>query len=65
LYDLYESETIADRTPPFVPAYKIEIAQLNSDGVRLRRSIDDIKVRAYELGQRELHDLALAALRVS
>jgi hypothetical protein len=29
---------------------------------RLRRALDNIKVRAYELGQRELHDQALAAL---
>ena len=29
---------------------------------RLCREIDNIKVRAYELGQKELHDMALAAL---
>lgn len=29
----------------------------------MRRSLDNIKVRAYELGQRELHDMALAALK--
>ena len=29
---------------------------------RLRRALDDIKVRSYELGQREIHDMALAAL---
>jgi hypothetical protein len=30
---------------------------------RLRRDLDNIKVRSYELNQRELHDMALAALR--
>lgn len=29
---------------------------------KLRRSLDNIKIRSYELGQRELHDMALAAL---
>lgn len=29
----------------------------------LRRSIDNIKVRAYELGQIELHDMALESLK--
>jgi hypothetical protein len=28
----------------------------------LRRHLDNIKVRSYELGQRELHDMALSAL---
>lgn len=31
---------------------------------RLRRSLDSIKVRAYELGQKELHDMALKTLEV-
>ena len=30
---------------------------------KLRRAIDNIKVRAYEQGQKELHDMALAALQ--
>ena len=30
---------------------------------RLRRSVDNIKIRSYELGQRELHDMSLAALK--
>ena len=35
----------------------------NADKIdELRRAIDNIKVRAYELGQKELHDMALAAL---
>ena len=29
---------------------------------QLRRALDNIKIRAYELGQPELHDMALAAL---
>jgi len=31
----------------------------------LRRHLDNIKVRSYELGQRELHDMALSALKES
>jgi hypothetical protein len=35
----------------------------NADKIdELRRSIDNIKIRAYELGEEELHDMALAAL---
>ena len=30
---------------------------------QLRRALDNIKIRAYELGQPELHDMALAALK--
>ena len=32
------------------------------ENAKLRRGVDNIKVRSYELGQRELHDMALAAL---
>ena len=35
---------------------------LASENAKLRRSLDNIKIRSYELGQRELHDMALAAL---
>ena len=35
---------------------------LEAEVEALRRSIDNVKVRAYELGQKELHDMALAAL---
>jgi hypothetical protein len=38
------------------------IAKLEAEKVKLRRQLDNIKVRSYELGQRELHDMALAAL---
>lgn len=31
---------------------------------RLRRELDNIKVRAYELGVREIHDMAVEALRL-
>jgi len=34
------------------------------ENAKLRRGVDNIKVRSYELGQRELHDMALAALEV-
>ena len=37
--------------------------ELEADNKRLRRGVDNIKIRAYELGQRELHDTALAALQ--
>ena len=30
---------------------------------QLRRALDNIKIRSYELGQPELHDMALAALQ--
>ena len=36
--------------------YRVQLAQL-------RRGLDNIKVRSYELGQRELHDMALAELK--
>ena len=29
---------------------------------RLRRALDNVKIRGYELGQKEIHDMALAAL---
>ena len=29
----------------------------------LRRGVDNLKIRSYELGQRELHDMALALLQ--
>ena len=38
------------------------IAELEAELKRLRRGIDYLKVRSYELGQRELHDAALALL---
>jgi hypothetical protein len=31
---------------------------------RLRRALDNIKIRAYELNQREIHDMALEALSI-
>ena len=39
------------------------IEELEAENERLRRSVDNIKIRSYELGQRELHDMALAALK--
>ena len=39
-----------------------DVACLFNQIAELRRSLDNIKVRAYELGQPELHDMALAAL---
>lgn len=37
--------------------------ELSHEVARLRRALDNIKIRAYELGQRELHDMALAPLQ--
>jgi len=52
-------------------AYQIEIKRLTTalevcdvPVKRLRRALDNIKVRAYELGEIELHDMALAALKL-
>lgn len=39
-----------------------DIRCLKEENAAMRRSLDNIKVRSYELGQRELHDMALAAL---
>jgi len=38
-------------------------AKLITELKALRRGVDNLKVRAYELGQRELHDMALELLR--
>ena len=38
------------------------IAELEATIAELRRDLDNIKIRSYELGQKELHDMALAAL---
>lgn len=43
----------------------IAIETLNMEVIVLRRAMDNLKVRSYELGQRELHDMALAALQES
>ena len=37
--------------------------ELLKQNTELRRALDNIKVRSYELGQRELHDMACAALQ--
>ena len=42
---------------------KAENAKLKTEVRRLRRVLDDINIRAYEFGVRELHDQALAALK--
>ena len=39
------------------------ITELEAENKRLRRSVDNIKIRSYELGQRELHDMAWSALK--
>ena len=43
------------------------LEEAEAENERLRRSVDSIvdsiKIRSYELGQRELHDMALAALK--
>lgn len=40
----------------------VEYLALRRDYEALRRGTDRVKVRAYELGQMELHDLAWSAL---
>lgn len=50
--------------PRFAPRnYKGELWKSEQVIRRLRCALDNIKVRAYELGQIELHDQALAALQ--
>ena len=44
------------------PDYAGENRRLKAELQALRRGVDNIKIRSYELGQRELHDMALAAL---
>ena len=39
------------------------IERLEAKVAKLRRSLDNIKVRGYELGQKEIHDMALEALQ--
>lgn len=38
--------------------------KLEAENKALRRTIDNIRIRSYELGRRELHDRALKALEV-
>ena len=45
------------------PCPYCRIQQLEVENAKLRRAIDDIKIRSYELGQRELHDMALDVLK--
>jgi len=40
-----------------------KVTELEAENKRLRRSVDNIKIRSYELGQRELHDMAWSALK--
>jgi hypothetical protein len=42
---------------------ELRIQELEAERVRLRRALDNIKIRSYELNERELHDMALEALR--
>jgi hypothetical protein len=39
------------------------LVDLELEVKRLRRRIDNIKIRSYELGQKELHNMALEALQ--
>lgn len=53
-----------DYEPHDALRYAIEsLREQRAEIKRLRRALDNIKVRAYELGQIELHDQALRALR--
>lgn len=38
-------------------------AELQAEVERLRRALDNIKVRGYELGHQEMHGMALTALQ--
>jgi len=46
-----------------IKAAREYIAELEAENKRLRHDLDNIKIRSYELGQRELHDMALAPLK--
>ena len=65
-------ESMSDEPLPFAegltfkpdePCPYCRINQLEVENAKLRRAIDDIKIRSYELGQRELHDMALDVLK--
>lgn len=43
-------------------ALQLDNLKLQREIEALRRHLDNIKIRSYELGQKELHDMALAAL---
>ena len=45
---------------PTTRGLKEYIAELEQQLAALRIGVDNIKLRSYELGQRELHDMALA-----
>ena len=45
-----------------IEAQQARIAELEQQLAELRRGVDNIKIRSYELGQHELHDKALALL---
>ena len=49
----------------FVPEHEIKLRAEREKVRVLRRSLDHIKVRSYELGQKELHDMALEALQAT
>ena len=51
-----------DQVVEILQLEQARIAELEAELKRLRWGIDDLKVRSYELGQRELHDAALALL---
>jgi len=42
-----------------------ELEQVKADHAELVRALDNIKIRGYELGSREIHDMALAAIQGS
>jgi hypothetical protein len=50
--------------PPSLEPLECEHCEaLKAEVERLRRRIDNIKIRSYELGQKELHNMALEALQ--
>ena len=47
-----------------ISGLQAENLELQAELADLRRGVDNIKIRSYELGQHELHDKALALLGV-
>lgn len=45
-----------------IEAQQARIAELEQQLAELRRGVDNLKIRSYELGQQELHDMALELL---
>jgi len=60
---LHESYKDIDRLESEDLFLRTQLAEKDAEIERLRRALDNLKVRAYELGSKELHDMALEALK--